>query len=334
VASLIVTMAATARITVDEDHVIVKLIAASKLSPVETVSESLTHLQHMFEGLNARYARHRELETHLIKLASEYREIHEKAIRYVDEMKEFSESAKDDYMPLLEKALNQQNLKMAECMLEDMSSHFDGVSVSFIEVVVKYEATARCIDEATMHAARLAKEAHSASESGESIKRKGVKATIVGRVLAVGGSIAAGTACVVAGPVVVPSAVVAGIGAAAYAAGRGAVAHGQNVTEEQDRQTAMFESFNDAMQKVNKIVMEHKMEVLYIQKSLKDLARNSSSLRRLVDKWAGDEGDETLLATYLKHITGNFTALEAKCDEFKQTDRNGFLRMAQALGYD
>eukprot|EP00408_Alexandrium_pacificum_P002965 CAMPEP_0171231298 /NCGR_PEP_ID=MMETSP0790-20130122/39831_1 /TAXON_ID=2925 /ORGANISM="Alexandrium catenella, Strain OF101" /LENGTH=329 /DNA_ID=CAMNT_0011697519 /DNA_START=73 /DNA_END=1062 /DNA_ORIENTATION=- len=329
-------MASTTEITLNEntDLVIVKLAAAAKNSSVETVRESLKHLKRMFEGLNARYAQHRDLECHLIDLSSEYREIHGRAMKYVDEMKEFSKSAKDEYIPLLKEALNDRSLKNAELMLEELASHFDGVSVSFNEVVLKYEDTAKCIDKATGHAARLAREARRASESGQSMKDGGVRTSIVGGVLTVGGGIAAGAGSVVAAPVVIPSAVVAGIGAVACATGGGAVVHGQSTAEEQDRQTAMFESFNFAMQKVNKIVMDHKSEVLSIQTSLKHLARDNGNLRRLVDRWDGDAGDQNNLARYLKNTTDHFTDLEVKCDEFQNTDSKGFLTMAQALGYE
>eukprot|EP00408_Alexandrium_pacificum_P021439 CAMPEP_0171198460 /NCGR_PEP_ID=MMETSP0790-20130122/22951_1 /TAXON_ID=2925 /ORGANISM="Alexandrium catenella, Strain OF101" /LENGTH=62 /DNA_ID=CAMNT_0011663759 /DNA_START=84 /DNA_END=269 /DNA_ORIENTATION=+ len=46
--------------------VIVKLVAAAKNSSVQTVRESLTHLERMFSELNARYAQHHDLKENLI----------------------------------------------------------------------------------------------------------------------------------------------------------------------------------------------------------------------------------------------------------------------------
>jgi len=318
----------------ETNPVIVKLVATAKNSSVETVRESLTHLERMFSDLNERYAQHHALKENLIVLSSEYREVHGRAVRYVAEMKEFSKLAKNEYMPEFKRALNAKSLKNARRMLSSLSHHFDGVSSSFNEVATKYESTAKCIDRATLKAASLAGDAKRASESGQSISNVGWRASALGAVAGIGGGIVAGVGALVAAPVVAPALVVAGVGAAVGVGGQGGRAYGQSIKEEQVRQTAMFESFNDSMQKVNAIVMAHKVEVLDIQGSLKDLSRDNANLQRLVDEWDGDADDKKLLAKYLKLTNDHFTVLETNCDKFEKTDSNGFLRVAQALGYE
>jgi len=314
--------------------VLVKLVQTSQNSSVDAVCTALAELDSMFTDLNRRYSAHKELKESLIVLATEYREVHGRALRYVHEMKDFAKSAVEVYLPGFEAALDSGSTKAAKQMMASVSRHFDGVSVSFDGVATKYEETSKFIDRSTLKAKSLAGEARKAGATGQSISDRGEVTRNVGGTLAAGAWAAAGaTFAIAAAPLclTVGAVAVGAVTTVAAVGGQATKSVGQYVKKEQTRQTAMFESFANAMQNVSAIVMSHKREVLDLQGSLKSLSRDTKKLERLVEDWDGDEEDHRWLATSMRLARDNFKTLEGNCHKFERTERQGMSRVAQAL---
>lgn len=314
---------------------IAKTVQASALTAAEKIAEKYNK---MFEDLEKAAKHSEDITDKMVQFANRFRPMNNQALRYVLKLKGFSQAMRKDKIKTIQEALGQDDpdIGMVSEVVEEITESFKPLVDLFHTVRDGYGELTSEANQLSLVAQQQQNSSEKQKTTAEIAKDAGEFATGVsgGGALVCGacwignGSLAAwatAPACVVIGPLGWMSLVgIGGVaGIAAWAGGAEAEkAHRQIIKD--------MEMVTDVMNDIVLLVNKHCAELELICETLTNIKEDAEILDKTMRKMKENDASGKSIRLpcnranrQLESMSDDCTKLEASCDKYIETEKNG-----------